>query len=1195
MLSATSGYEIYITTSTADTTLANRASVPAAASVNKSDRYVSVGAAATDTTYTLADTLLLKNTIYFWKVRVKGGTWAYPYSYFKIGAPVYTMSNANAWIQFNHDTLGAITGVKYVQGSGQEILDTAYNATNLYGIGGNGAQKDTVISWYTSANTDTNIFTYQNATKYGMTGSKVMTVSRGTNGITANIALTLETGKAVNIATAWKPGGDVSGSGIDNVLLVKNSPVKTPLTYPSSAAWFGADSITLSAMYDNRYNEYFGIKSSSLVAVTDTQKTGMLKQVLSFNNTTGSNATYTFGFAVRNSRLNYFDTWANDRPMIISKPAAGDSLTSTSKKIVWESFGASPSSISFSSDGGTTFGNSATIVTDTSSIDSVSYTMPSGPPRNTCVVELSTSKGDVAQSGVFKLVAPYAAITSPKTGDSLTIGQHEIKWVNQVGDILTNAAFSLDSGKTWSGAISLSTADTTNDSVSFNFYGAKNVSNYAAVKVYGSTDTIVSSFFKVEKRYATVTTPASGASLSIGKSYVVWTNLTGSAVTYVDCSLDSGKTWVGPDTLSPVSTATKDSVLYDFLGGKTSSSNTAVRIRTTAGADTAQSGFFTLGNGGAVFSIPTVIGNPGAAVVVSIRAKDYMSGDSIKSFDVDMTFDTTYAHFDSLNYAPLLLGNNWITTMDSSNYKTTTANYVRLAGFMYQGKGIKDSAIAELFFTIKNKQSIIGSTSSLVLKNSVLAASGNGAYSLDVSGSTNGTLKIYSSISGSLHYLHEDTIAASYNISGDNLIVYRDFADTLNNTSFDVASGQFDLTNREPNDSITFCPSASIYTTAGWNSITVADARLAFLDFYDTLSARAKIAADVNGDGVVNATDAQAIMEISVDSTYLKGIGLSNWIFIDSTSLVGFEHASDSMTAWYTGQQHSDSYTLTSQRTHQDFFGVLRGNVTFSYGSTQDVNTAKTMKNPMERTNSSSPILFSTNANINVRPGDTVWIPLNINPGDTVIGGFNASMQVDPKILNYTGQFKMGQTMPQNKNWFTAAKSDAKGNLRVASTDFSTVITPIVNNGTALLFEFVVSKNVQLGTSSSIAIQTQSVVDTKMRKIASLTESGQVQISSMGSAVATHYELSQNYPNPFNPSTTIQFAVPMDSKVDIVIYNILGQKVATLVSGTITAGYHDIVWNATNYSSGVYFSVMKGSSLSTGESFKMVKKLMLVK
>ncbi len=343
------------------------------------------------------------------------------------------------------------------------------------------------------------------------------------------------------------------------------------------------------------------------------------------------------------------------------------------------------------------------------------------------------------------------------------------------------------------------------------------------------------------------------------------------------------------------------------------------------------------------------------------------------------------------------------------------------------------------------------------------------------------------------------------------------------------------------------------------------------------------------------------IVNISVDSTYLKGIGLSNWIFVDSTNLVSVEHANDSLSAWWTADKNSITSTLVNQQTNKDFYGVLRGDVDFSYGASQDVNTMmNTVKSPMKnqgnKTAASSSILFSTNSSLMVAPGDTFWIPLNINPGDMVIGGFNASMQLDPKMFTYTGQFKMGQSMPQKSNWYVAAKSDISGTLRMAATDFSLVIAPISQNGTALLLQYSVNSSAKSGTSSAIVIKTQTVVDPKMHRMVSQTQNGQVQVSGDGVKVATQYELAQNYPNPFNPSTTIQFAVPTDSKVDIVIYNVLGQKVATLVQGTtVTAGYHNIVWNASSLSSGVYFSVMRCTSISTGQNFHAVRKLMLIK
>ncbi len=78
----------------------------------------------------------------------------------------------------------------------------------------------------------------------------------------------------------------------------------------------------------------------------------------------------------------------------------------------------------------------------------------------------------------------------------------------------------------------------------------------------------------------------------------------------------------------------------------------------------------------------------------------------------------------------------------------------------------------------------------------------------------------------------------------------------------------------------------------------------------------------------------------------------------------------------------------------------------------------------------------------------------------------------------------------------------------------------------------------------------------------------------------------QNYPNPFNPSTTIRYALPEQSDVRIEIYNILGQRVAEIFSGNLSAGYHTVTWQADDYPSGVYFARLEAGTRS--ESVKMV-------
>ena len=80
----------------------------------------------------------------------------------------------------------------------------------------------------------------------------------------------------------------------------------------------------------------------------------------------------------------------------------------------------------------------------------------------------------------------------------------------------------------------------------------------------------------------------------------------------------------------------------------------------------------------------------------------------------------------------------------------------------------------------------------------------------------------------------------------------------------------------------------------------------------------------------------------------------------------------------------------------------------------------------------------------------------------------------------------------------------------------------------------------------------------------------------------TEFALNQNYPNPFNPSTQIQYALPEEAMVTISIYDLMGRKVRTLVSGVQDAGYRTVMWNATNdmgrlVSAGVYiYSIHAG-------------------
>jgi photosystem II stability/assembly factor-like uncharacterized protein len=74
-----------------------------------------------------------------------------------------------------------------------------------------------------------------------------------------------------------------------------------------------------------------------------------------------------------------------------------------------------------------------------------------------------------------------------------------------------------------------------------------------------------------------------------------------------------------------------------------------------------------------------------------------------------------------------------------------------------------------------------------------------------------------------------------------------------------------------------------------------------------------------------------------------------------------------------------------------------------------------------------------------------------------------------------------------------------------------------------------------------------------------------------GKVYPSQFTLYQNYPNPFNPVTMINYRLPITSYVELSIYNVLGQKVATLVDEKLDAGYHHIEWDASGLASGVYY------------------------
>ena len=96
-------------------------------------------------------------------------------------------------------------------------------------------------------------------------------------------------------------------------------------------------------------------------------------------------------------------------------------------------------------------------------------------------------------------------------------------------------------------------------------------------------------------------------------------------------------------------------------------------------------------------------------------------------------------------------------------------------------------------------------------------------------------------------------------------------------------------------------------------------------------------------------------------------------------------------------------------------------------------------------------------------------------------------------------------------------------------------------------------------------------------------------IESKQNILPLHFYLSQNYPNPFNPTTTIKYSIPKTSYVTVKVYDIIGREIRTLVNNQKSTGNHEIVFNASELSSGIYFYKMQAGN------FIKTKKLILLK
>ncbi len=109
-----------------------------------------------------------------------------------------------------------------------------------------------------------------------------------------------------------------------------------------------------------------------------------------------------------------------------------------------------------------------------------------------------------------------------------------------------------------------------------------------------------------------------------------------------------------------------------------------------------------------------------------------------------------------------------------------------------------------------------------------------------------------------------------------------------------------------------------------------------------------------------------------------------------------------------------------------------------------------------------------------------------------------------------------------------------------------------------------------------------------------ITDNRITSVEISGTVIPEEFSLSQNYPNPFNPSTTISFSLPIESSVKMKIFNVIGEEVYSLKENVMEAGNHNVKFDASSLSSGIYFYSINVEG-ADGRKFSDIKKMILMK
>lgn len=254
------------------------------------------------------------------------------------------------------------------------------------------------------------------------------------------------------------------------------------------------------------------------------------------------------------------------------------------------------------------------------------------------------------------------------------------------------------------------------------------------------------------------------------------------------------------------------------------------------------------------------------------------------------------------------------------------------------------------------------------------------------------------------------------------------------------------------------------------------------------------------------------------------------------------------------------------------------------YPEYHDVYVAVDWEDEVSESNNSNNVAYRT-----LIPNDDLLPPLTTTVDAPPSVGFFADTLEFEDFSITVNIFNTGDGYAEN----TIAKLNLPSEIEFLSADDSVQYFGNLDPGSSVSFTWhvrIISSTDEDAYFYSVFVDADNADEKLVEEMLVVQRTTAIEQDNPAFKKPTAYRLLSNYPNPFNPVTTIVYELPENCRVDLEIYNLLGEKITTLVSAVQNAGHKQVQWDARNQVSGIYYY-----RLTTSTGYRAAGKLLLLK